>query len=399
MKDKYKRNIFALTIHLMFSKRITGPVMMLFYQSFGLNFSQIGTLSSIAWLTDAAFEINGGAFSDVYGRKKASLVYAFLGMLGMFLFVVGNSFGYFAAASAIYGISIAVGSGNASALLFDTLKMLKLESQYKKFSGKMRFPAKIMNGLIFLVLPALLAQNIRFPFALGFIFYLLSFLTAAFFIVEPPKRKNARHIKTLETIANSLKEIWRSKKIKQIIFVDMVFSGFSILCYEYFQPIISASHIPLIYFGVVYAVGRLFEAAGSLLLHKFDHSNRKLMSSLSAMLLLSLAGFTLFHSWVLIIFIFFSGFTAGAKEVVISDLLNKNISSKNRTTIMSTNNLFDSLFVSILFFVFGHVSDMVGVQGMFLWALISFTVVSIVFQFVIMNKNRRSYGSLGNSAK
>jgi len=391
MKDKYRRNIFALTIHLMFSKRITGPVMMLFYQSFGLNFGQIGTLSSIAWLSDAAFEVNGGAFSDVYGRKKASLVYAFLGMLGMLLFVVGNSFGYFAAASAIYGISIAVGSGNASALLFDTLRMMKLEKSYKKFSGKMRFPAKILNGLTFLILPALFTYNIRFPFVLGFFFYLISFLTAAFFIVEP-KRKNTRHIKTLETIVNSFKEIWRSQKIKQIIFVDMIFTGFSILCYEYFQPIISASHIPLAYFGIIYAIGRLFEGSGSLLLHKFDHSNRKLLSSLSAMLVLSLAGFAFFHSWVLIILIFFSGFTAGAKEVVISDLLNNNISSKNRTTIMSTNNLFDSLFVSILFFIFGHVSDAVGVQGMFLWATVSFILIASAFQFAIMNKNRRTNG-------
>ncbi len=383
-KQIYQRNILFLTLHLMFSKRVTGPVMMLLYQFFGLSYGQIGILSSIAWLTDASMEMYGGAISDVYGRKRASLIYGLLGMTSMALFVFGNSFAYFVLANIAYGLALAIGSGNASALLYDTLTVLGVERQYKKFQGRIKFPPKILNGLIFLLLPYLYLHNIKYPFLLGFGFYLVSFITAGF-LIEPPRNKNKIRHTTRHTMLNALTEIIANKKIVLALSLDMVFSGFILLMFEYFQPIIKIAGVPLQYFGIVYLFSRVFEGLGSLFLHKFDkYSNSRLLFFEAGLILFALLGFAFSKSYLLIASILFFSIISGASDVLMSDILNKNISTENRTTIMSTGNMFDSFFISATLFAFGYVSDKFGVQGMFgvssLVFIISIFILSLIFK-------------------
>ncbi len=378
MKNKYKGNILALTIHLMFAKRITGPVMMLFYQAMSLNFSQIGILSSITWLTDASLEMYGGAFSDVYGRKKASLLYATLGMLCMIIFTFGDNFIHFAIASIAYGISLAVGSGNASSLLYDTLRMLKIENQYKKYRGKIMFPAKVMSSIVVLLLPFLYLHNIRYPFIAGFVFYLIAFLTALFFFAEPKLKKDIN--KTMhKTILSSIREILKSKRVMLVIAIDVLLSGFLLLSLEYLQPIIKLAGLPIAYFGVVYAAVRIFSGLASMLTHKLSrHSNSRLLAFSTGLIIINLIGFALTKSYFLVAFILISSIADGVSDIVTNDITNNNITPKNRTTILSTANLLTSLFFSILLISAGHISDQLGVQRMFGIAGITLVLLSAI---------------------
>lgn len=377
MKNKFKGNISALTIHLMFSKRITGPVMMLFYQFFGLNFTQIGILSGIFWLSDASLEIFGGAFSDVYGRKKASILYAILGMTTFAIFALGNSFWHFALANLIYGLSLAIGSGNASSFLYDTLRVLKLEHQFKKYRGRVIFPQKIFNGIMLLVLPYLYLHNIRLPFVLGFIFSLIAFLSAFLFFKEPPKKKSDCHKKISQAVFASFKEIISNKKLIISVCLQCLF-GFILLLFEYFQPIIKAAGLPLAYFGLIYCIARFFEGFGGYITHKFERfSNKRLFGSNALLILMTLLGFGFANSYFLIIFIMMTGLLDGVTDILINSTINKEATTKNRTTIASTSNMISSFFISGLMAVFGFVSDHAGVQGMFGWAGLSFVILSL----------------------
>lgn len=385
MKNKFKGNILALTIHLMFSKRITGPVMMLFYQFFGLNFTQIGILSGIFWLSDASLEIFGGAFSDVYGRKKASILYAILGMTTFGIFALGHTFWHFALANLIYGMSLAIGSGNASSFLYDTLRALKLEHQFKKYRGKVIFPQKIFNGLMLLLLPYLYLHNIRLPFVVGFIFSLIAFLSAFLFFKEPPKKKSDCHKKITQAIIESLREIVSNKKLIISLCLQCLF-GFILLLFEYFQPIIKVSGFALASFGLIYAITRFFEGFGGFFVHKFERfSNRKLLITDALLILVTLLGFGFAKSYFLIIFIMMTGLLDGVTDVLINSAINKEATTKNRTTIASTSNMISSFFISGLMTFFGFVSDHAGVQGMFGWAGLSFMVLSLAIYIFARN--------------
>ncbi len=393
-QSKYKKNLFFLTLHFVFAKRITGPIMMLLYQAFGLNYSQIGTLAAITTLSDASLEIYGGAFSDVYGRKKCSLLYALLAMGNMAIFAFGHSFLHFAIGNAVYGAAIAIGSGNASALLFDTLQVLKMENKYKKYRGRMQAAAKLLNGLIILCLPFLYMKNIRFPFYLGFGLYLIAFITALF-LKETPRPKADKRVGIVSTAVNSFKEIFSNKKIMFIIAFQSVWTGFALLFFEYFQPIIKIAGMPLIYFGIIYTFARIFEGLGSAIIHKFEHhSNRKLLLANVLMLITALAGFAFSHSYLLLAFIMIGCMADGIADVIQSEIMNNNISSANRTTIISAANVFNGFFTSLALFSFGIASDRIGVQKMFGWAAIIF-VFLIIILFIVM-KAKTNFKSLNS---
>lgn len=390
-RSKYKRNLFWLSIHLVFGKRITGPIMMLLYQSFGLNYSQIGTLGAITSLSDASLEVYGGAFSDVYGRRRCAIFYAILAMANMAIFAFGHSFLHFAIGNAVYGASLAVGMGNTSAMLFDTLKFLKMESKYKRYRGQMQFAAKIVNGLIILSLPFFYLKNIRLPFYIGFALYGIALITA-FFLKEVPRPKTATKPSIVKTAISSLSEILKNKQLIFIIAFQAIWTGFVLLFFEYFQPIIKAAGIPLAYFGIIYAIARLFEGLGSGLIHKFErHANRKLLYANILMLILTLFGFAFTKSYLLIAFIMIGCMADGIADVLQSENINHNISSKNRTTIMSVANVGNGIFTSTVLFTFGHVSDRVGVQGMFGWAGLSFIIIlSMMFLVMKYSKSRKN---------
>lgn len=370
---KYQRNIPSLTLHLVFAKRITAPIMMPLYLALGFSYTQIGLFSSAAWATDASLEVFGGAFSDVYGRRKTSIIYSLLGMATMTLFALGHTFTMFILANILYGIAIAIGSGNASSLLFDTLKVLRLENQYKKYRGKIQFTPKVINGFLLLLVPILYQHQARFPFWLGLILYGFSFISALF-IIEPPKKSSTpNHI--LPTIKNAWREMRANPAILATLLREMLFTGFVLLVAEYYQPLLKIVGIPLALTGLIYALARVLEGLGSLWLHKLEcYSDRHLVKANILLILAILIGFGFTKSYWLFFLILLNPILDGASDVLMGDILNKQISSDNRTTIQSTGNLISGFFLSGLLLVGGYTSDHIGVQPMFLVMVAIFTI-------------------------
>lgn len=362
----------------MFAKRITGPVMMLLYQARFLTYSQIGILTSLVWLTDAVMELVGGAISDVYGRKAASLLYSFLGISCMAIFIFGNTFLSFAVANVLYGAALAIGSGNSSALLFDTLTAMGVENQFKKYRGRIHFPAKVFNGLILLSLPFFYLKNLKYPFVLGLSFYIIAFLTALFGIVEPPRLKTKEDPGIAKTISLALKEIRGKIKVILAIILQVLFTGYILLMFEYFQPVIALAGIPLAYFGLIYAMARLFEGLGGLLVYKVQGlGNKKLLVMNAILIIAALVGFAFARNLYLLFFILLICILDGVTDILVGDVINKNIEAKNRTTIMSFGNLCSSVFMAILFYLCGRAGDRFGVQGMFAWASLSLAILLV----------------------
>lgn len=363
-QKKYRRNITSLTVHLAFAKRITAPIMMPLYRALGLSYTQIGVLSSLTQWADASFEVFGGAFSDVYGRKRTSQLYALLGMVCMTLFALGHSFAVFALANIIYGLAIAIGSGNASSLLYDTLRALGWEDQYKKYRGRIQFPPKVLNGFVLLAVPLLYERQMRYPFWLGLAFYVLSFLTALL-ITEPP-RSDAIHHTIWPAVKSAGREIMAKPGVVIALLREVLFGSFILLMFEYFQPLLAIAGLPLAITGVVYTVARILEGLGSLWLHRFGrHDDRKLLRANALLIFALLVGIAVTgHFWLLILIPLVS-LLDGATDVLVGDVLNKQISSTNRTTIQSVGNMLRCFFYAGLLLVSGFLSDRYGVQAMF----------------------------------
>ncbi len=364
LKRQYHRNIAALATHLIFAKRITAPIMMPFYLSLGLNYTQIGVLSSVTKLTDGSLEILGGAFSDVYGRRRTSLLYATLGMLMMLILAQGHGFAALAFASFVHGLALAMGSGNVSALLYDTLLALGLEDQYKKYRGRIQFPPKVINSLLLLIVPVIFRYNVRWPFWLGFTLYGFAWLTALLITEPPRKQPSAKGMAA--TVKSTWRELSASRALRTFIWRQSFITSLIALVVEYYQPIFALAGVPLAATGILYALIRIIGGYGSLTMHRLGRfPDHKVFRWLTYMLTILLIMIGFGHSWWLIALSLAISWLDGTVDVLTGDMLNKQISSENRTTIVSAANSVAGLIMSLILLLAGWLSDQWGIQAMF----------------------------------
>ncbi|MDP2749441.1 MAG: MFS transporter [Nanoarchaeota archaeon] len=390
MKQAYERNIPLMNVYSVLIKRVSMPIIILYFLLNNLNYTQIGILASVVAIFSLLLEIPGGIFADLNGRKNSLLISSFFGLLTMLLYFFGNSFYFFLIASVAYGISGAFISGTRESLLYDTLKKLKKTAQFKKYNGRNLFYSHFFNALILLAIPVLYVYDQKLPFLIGILFFAASFIVALF-LVEPQNVK-VKQIK-VETLMqsyrrkffDSLKEILSKKLLIAILFFGTITAAFMYSSSEFFPPLLQISGLQVIYFGVVYALMRAIMGFAGMVTHRLERYFRieTLLVLGAAFILVSLIGFSYGVGIIIILSILVLNLSQGFTRILLDDEVNKRVTSSNRTTIMSISNLADSLLNACLVFVFGILADKNGVQGMFVYGLVFFLVLAFASLFYL----------------
>lgn len=195
----------------------------------------------------------------------------------------------------------------------------------------------------------------------------------------------------MNIFSDSNSEIKNTKGLLLIMFVYAISLSFIYATSEYYQPLMQMVNFPITFFGVIYLSKRFAVGLGA----EFSHRIEKYFNTLStifiigALILLSYFGtFFNFVSIVISAIILFS-IAEGILRVTILDELNKRVSSKNRATIISTNNLIKQIFLVSLTLIYGYLADLIGIQTMLLAGAGLFTILfTTVF---ILIKSRKIF--------
>ena len=133
----YHHNIFHLyLIKLAKWLMLIMPVVALFYVENGLETTDILLLQAIYSFSVACMEIPSGYMADIIGRKKSLVMGSILGTLGFVVYASSHSFNGFLLAEIILGLGGSFISGSDSALLFDSLVVLREEQSYLRLEGR-----------------------------------------------------------------------------------------------------------------------------------------------------------------------------------------------------------------------------------------------------------------------
>lgn len=385
--DKFKKNIPLLYANQMLGKNITTPIIILYYLQYGLNFAQIGIITAVSQISSAVFQIFGGIFADLYGKKLSQIIYSILRMINMLILLLGSSFGWFIAASLFYGIALGMGSGTQHSLLFDTLKVLDKEDEHKKHRGRLRFAIKTFNSLAILAIPLLYTYHIKTPFLIGFIFYFIAFIVALFF--EEPfviKKSEQKISQFFQKFSSSFKEIFASPKNIYIILMESVIWSFVLVSFDYFQPLLKSIGLSVAVFGVIYMIAKFFEGLGGVLVHPLSRffSNNKFLFLIVLLVSASFIGIYSKIGFLIIAAILIISLGDGFVDVVTGDMLNQNISSQNRTTIMSVSGAIQGIITAILAFGIGHLADKIGITNIFLYMFILLVLLVGIAAIIFM---------------
>jgi MFS family permease len=390
MKLNYARNIPLLYIYSVLIKRVSMPIIVIYFLFNNLNYTQIGILAAVTSIIHLSTEVHGGIFADLKGKRTSLILHSIFGIFTMLLYFIGNSFPWFLMASITYGISGSFISGTRNALLYDSLKQLDRTSEFKKFNGKVLLYSHTINALILLAVPFIYTYNNKLPFLIGVGFFIASLITALYFVEPPMTRKSQSTLAMYNSkFIEALKEVKLSKKLLSAILMAMVTAAFVYMSAPFMQPLMQIAGLPIIYFGVVYAFMRAIMGLGGVITHKMEKylSLEKLLFIGAGIMVVSFLGFSLGAGIVIIISLILMKLASGYNRIILDDEINKNIKSKNRTTVLSISSLFQQLMNAGLIFIFGIVADQIGIQNMFYYALALFLVCIIAALFFMRKTN------------
>lgn len=377
--NRYRRNIPLLFVNLILAKNVTTPIVVLFYLSLGFDFVQIGILAAIFQAVDALTQIYGGAIADIYGKKTTQMLYPLMRIAQMLIFAFCSSFAALAVASAIYGLSNGISSGSQHSLLFDTLKVLGKEDEHKKWRGRLHLAVKSVNALAIIAVPFIYTVHARLPFLIGAGLYAVAFVISCFFTEPYPTRKEDRSARAVHrTIGNSFREILGDRRVLWVVIAQAVLLSFLIVTFDYVQPLLKIAGLPVALFGFAYAGSRLVEGLGANAVHTLGRfwNDRKLIILSVGLVSLSFLGSYAGFGAVIVLAVIVMGLSDGMVEVIFSDILNKGISTANRTTIMSVASTAQGIVGAVLALAIGWSADRYGVQGMFGQVLVMFLVIA-----------------------
>jgi MFS family permease len=382
-----EKNITKIYLLTSFSSFIlVSPIIVLFMQSRSLSYKEIMLLQSIFAIAIVALELPTGILADKIGRKNTIVLSMLAFALSHIIFTFAHNFREFLISKILFSLSFALISGSKSAFIYETLKELGKEDSYKEVMGKIGFISYFWTA-IGAIIGGLLAK-----FSLDYAFYAnIINLTIAPFIAltlkEPPLKKAEKN--GINILKTSFKKIFlNGSNLKFIIFFSATVYAFNQGVYFLYQPYLKQSGIDLVYFGIIFALFQIVAGYSSKNAHKIENKIGLKNSFLLISLLVGISEIAMgfYIGFFGFIIIFAQQFVRGFKDVIISDVINKQISSENRATVLSIESLFQKILISITLLIIGYLADVFSLQtSLILFG--SLALISICSVFLIL-KNK-----------
>lgn len=347
-----RRNIALMNIIAIFrSAMFIIPVIMPFaHVKAGITPGQFLMAEAIFALCVVLMEIPTGWVSDIWTRKMSLFLGIVLEIVGFIILWNVGTLWHLLVSQAIIGVGISLISGTVSALLYDTLLEVRLESHFRRLEGLRHGlglysigATSIIGGLLFAVSPDL-------PMALTIAALVIAGL-CCFGLHEPERVREAVHKNPIKDMIVTIdRSVRKDTYTGKIILVCAIIFGITNTAFWLQQPYYIALGIPVGLFGFFSAGGHIIGGIGAQLAHIAERHMR-LNTILLAMILWLATAFFISGAFPGLwgAFLLMSGGTIyGMGFPIMQDEINKRVSSARRATVLSCASLaFRIVFVTM----------------------------------------------------
>ncbi len=374
------------------------PILIPYYESNGLNKTQIFTVQAAYALSILTLEIPSGYLADIIGRRKALILGALFLPAGISVYVFTHSFYSFLLAEFIIAFGNSMRSGCDSAIIYDTLIQLEEEEEYKKFEGRSYYYARIGTAVSSISGGLLAVLSLKMPFYTNIATSSLM-LPLALALIEP-QRKKLESSSPMKDILRISRFSLAHPRLRLLILFGALISSTGITgVWAYFLYYESAG-IGIAYFGIIFALFQLSSAFGAKNAHILEKrlgQKRSLYLPLLIAPTFLLLG--LFKTVLLIPLIFVNAFLWGSAFPLLLDHMNRLIGSEVRATALSVANMMGSLSFVIVSPLFGKLVDSFSLSSAFVIMGIYFavhgTVASLKLTRELTSCSRPRHGEPG----
>lgn len=332
------------------------PVIVLFWQDNGLTLTQVTFLQSALAITLIVLEVPSGYIADIFGRKKVFIWGALCYLLSIIIYIFGYSFIPFLLAEISFAVGLSLLSGADSAFLYDTLKELKREADFKTIYGKSVFYRLGATAIFSLIGGYIATFDMRYTWIAALIPGMLMVILSLY-MFEPRRHKliyDKGYTKTLLKVLHT--NVLKQTKLKWLIIYAAIIFAFYHSAYWLYQPLLELTGIKVAFFGVIFAAFFLVSGIVSKYAHPIEErlGKKKLFISLTLITGITLLLMSKFLFLFTFSFIFLHAFVRGIYTVVVTDYVNQLTDSSIRATVLSMQNL-------VARFVFAIIAPLAGV--------------------------------------
>ena len=314
-----------------------GPIIILYLQHLGhMSLSEIYFMEAAVLLGFIFLEIPSGALADLIGTKKTMFIGSVLHALGAIGFVFITTATSAWIVNMIFMIGSSLKSGADSAFLFDSLKAIGKEADYKKVQGK-----AFGNRMLFMAFASLAAGflaeiDLRLPAILSVPGMIASCALIVFFI-EPKITEKYRFKKQLDLMKISILFVANHKAVKWIVLFSTLIGVASKIWFFTYNPYFELVDLELKYYGMLFFLFNLVAWYFSRYAYRIE---KRISEGWSIVLMVLFIGAPMllmgsFVTTLSISMILFQNAIRGFMEPFFGGFLNRHLDSKNRATVIS----------------------------------------------------------------
>ncbi|MCK5107550.1 MAG: MFS transporter [Nanoarchaeota archaeon] len=348
------------------------PVLALFYIASQVPLEQFGIIMGIYALVILLLEIPSGVFSDILGRKWSLLIAYVLFLIELIILAFFNGFWPFLIAKILCGIAGSLVSGTQSALLYESLKKLKREKEYKKIFGKLHFITNIVKACVFIFGAYLFTLNPKYPAFLSIPFTLFA-LILTFYLHEvfvPNKKLTIKN--QIKHMKEGLSYFIKNKYTKLITIHSSFLMMIPWIILSISSAYLEIIKIPIVLIGIFSFTGNVLQALGAKKAHYLEEKFGE-KKTLSLLYGLSFAGvfpliFLIPYFGILSLLLVYP--IRSLNIVIIDYYMNRHIKETHRATILSIRNMFNKLVIAICFPIFGYITKISSMAEAFAFLFI-----------------------------
>ena len=382
-----KKDIFIYYIfNFLLGFYIANGTTVLFARTLGFSYQQVFILGAIYMLMFIFFEVPSGAFADLLGRKKSVALGCVIVALGALATGASQTFWQVFASLVPWALGFSFISGADQALLYDRISDSKI---YIQILGRSKFFFLSATALAGILGPFLFGINFRYPYLFSAIPFFGGGLAILFF-----QEAREKHVFTLRKHWEQIKEGVRFTKNNQYILWSMGLLALTFAVwynlFNSYQPFLMDVGFTLRAFSFILPAIFLCEALGGMIAAKLlEFLGENKIFILGLLLFGAAVGAAgVFNNKLSLIFLLLYCVLLGILRTSLSGYANRHIESSHRATVVSVQSMAATLAAALSLFLFGFLTDRLGISQLF----IVLGIVTLVCSFVLLLFRPRESG-------
>lgn len=351
-----------------------GPVLLLALAKLGhMSIEQIFISEVIAVTLILILDAPSGVFADMIGRKRSVVIGKVCYLVSVLFFACMTTPVHGFIANIMWALSASLQSGAKSALIYDELKKRNAVHEYRRLSERTRSYWFLMTACTTLATGFLAEIDLRLPLLLSIPGVIVSTVLVFFF----PRESPYEHTKSLPNacihMKEALHEVLKNKRLRSLIIWISLFGITSKMYFFIYNPYLELVEIPYSHVGIIFSLINLSAYLASTyafrIYKKLHHVGFNLWFGIQSITMFIQTCFAYqFSGWLFGV----QGFGRGYVTTVCDPIMNEEIASEKRATVLSFESSLGSLFQVLSFLV---MSPLTADIHMFLAVLGSITLI------------------------